>query len=96
MAPVEPLTLAWTAINRVSSQGSAFSQDQRITVYQALKAVTIDAARCLNLEEGIGSIRKGKSANFTLLEENPFKIDPMKIRDIKVDGVYYKGELYLN
>ncbi len=94
MAPVEPLTLAWTAINRVSSQGSAFSQDQRITVYQAMKAITIDAARCLNLEDGIGSIRQGKTANFTLLEENPFKIDPMKIKDIKVKGVYYNGELF--
>lgn len=96
MAPVEPLTLAWTAINRVSSQGSAFSQDQRITVYQAMRAITIDAARCLNLEKKLGSIGKGKTANFTLLEENPFKIDPMKIKDIKIDGVYYNGELYSN
>jgi len=92
MAPVEPLTLAWTAVNRVTSQGSEFSQDQRISVFDAMKAVTIDAARCLNLEKEIGSIKEGKVANFTILEKNPFKVDPMTIRDIQVTGVVYRGE----
>ncbi|MFL3654396.1 MAG: amidohydrolase, partial [Halioglobus sp.] len=40
MAPMEPLTLAWTAVNRVTSQGSKFSQDQRVDVYTALQAIT--------------------------------------------------------
>ena len=92
MAPVEPLTLAWTAVNRVTSQGSEFSQDQRISVFDAMKAVTIDAARCLNLEKEIGSIKEGKVANFTILEKNPFKVNPMTIKDIQVTGVVYRGE----
>ena len=60
MAPMEPLTLAWTAVNRVTSQGSRFSQDQRVDVYTALQAITINAARVLNLENEIGSIEVGK------------------------------------
>ena len=56
MAPMEPLTLAWTAVNRVTSQGSRFSQDQRVDVYTALQAITINAARVLNLETIIGPI----------------------------------------
>ena len=96
MAPVEPLTLAWTAINRQTSQGSKFSQDQKITVFDAIKAITINAARTLNLENEIGSIKKGKKANFTILKENPFTIDPVKIKDIKIQGVIYQGELHLN
>lgn len=96
MAPVEPLTLAWTAINRQTSQGSMFSQDQRISVYDAMKAVTIDAARTLNLENEIGSLKTGKIANFTILESNPFKVDPMDIKDINVKGVVYKGEYVEN
>ena len=92
MAPVEPLTLAWTAVNRVTSQGSAFSQDQRISVFDAMKAITLNAARCLDLEDQIGSIKEGKTANFTILMENPFKVDPMKIKDIKVQGVVFKGK----
>jgi len=96
MAPVEPLTLVWTAVNRITSKGSKFSQDQRITVYNALKAVTIDAARCLNLEQEIGTIKEGKMANFTLLKENPFKVNPLQIKDIEVTGVVYKGTLSKN
>jgi|TARA_B110001469_G_scaffold105203_1_gene104461 predicted amidohydrolase YtcJ len=92
MAPVEPLTLAWTAVNRVTSQGSKFSQDQRISVFDAMKAITITAARLLNLENEIGSIKVGKTANFTILKENPFKIDQMKIKDIGVKGVVYHGK----
>ncbi len=96
MAPVEPLTLAWTAINRETSQGSKFSQNQRISVFNAMKAVTIDAARTLNLENELGSLRKDKTANFTILEKNPFKINPMYIKDIQVKGVVYKGNYVEN
>ena len=96
MAPAEPLTLAWTAINRVTAEGSKFSQDQRIDVFTAMKAVTLNAARTLNQEEKIGSIKKGKVANFTILDENPFKIDTMKIKDIKVSAVVHKGKMVLN
>lgn len=92
MAPIEPLTLAWTAINRVTSQNSKFSQDQRIDAYLALKGITITAARTLNLENEIGSIKAGKMANFTILAENPLKIDPIKIKDIKVLGTIYRGK----
>jgi predicted amidohydrolase YtcJ len=91
MAPMEPLTLAWTAVNRVTSQGSKFSQDQRINVYTALQAITINAARVLNLENEIGSIEVGKTANFVLLDENPLKMEPMALKDIKVLGTVYRG-----
>lgn len=94
MAPVEPLTLAWTAVNRVSSGGNKYSQEQRISVYDALKAITIDAARTLNLEEKIGSIKAGKTANFTLLKENPFIYDKQKLKDIEIIGTVYRGKYF--
>ncbi len=92
MAPMEPLTLAWTAIIRITSQGSKFSQDQRIQRYDAMKAITIDAAKALDLDGEIGSIAPGKTANFTILANNPFTIDPMKIKDIKVHATVYRGK----
>ena len=96
MAPLEPLTLAWTAVNRMTSEHTLVSQDQRIDAYTAMRAITIDAARTLDLEKSIGSIEVGKRANFTLLEENPLKVKPMHIKDIKVLGVVYNGSLNLN
>ena len=96
MAPVEPLTLAWTAVNRETSEGNKYSQDQRITVFDAMKAITIDAARTLNLENEIGTLTPRKRANFTILNENPFKVEPMRIKDIKVDGIVYNGKYVSN
>ena len=96
MAPIEPLTLAWTAINRVTSNNNKVSQDQRVDTYTAMKAITISAARTLNLEGDIGSIEAGKTANFTILKKNPFKVDPMLIKDITVLATVYKGKLHVN
>jgi len=96
MAPAEPLTLAWTAINRVTSEGTEITQDQRIDVFTAMKAITITAAHTLMLEKEIGSIKVGKTSNFTILEENPFKVDPMHIKDIFVVGSIYHGKVHLN
>ena len=91
MAPMEPLTLAWTAINRVTSENNSLSQDQKISVYDAMKAITIDAARTLNLEKKIGSIAAGKRANLVILNENPFSVDPMEIKNIKVLATVFEG-----
>ncbi|MBE9539168.1 MAG: amidohydrolase [Proteobacteria bacterium] len=96
MAPLEPLTLAWTAINRITAEQTLVSQNQRIDVFTAMQAITINAARTLDLENTIGSITVGKTANFTLLDENPFKVEPMHIKDISVAGVVYRGRLDLN
>jgi hypothetical protein len=54
------------------------------------------AARTLKYEEHLGSIEKGKVANFTILEKNPFKIDKMKIKDIPVVAVVQKGKMVIN
>ncbi|VAW29462.1 Amidohydrolase domain protein, partial [hydrothermal vent metagenome] len=96
MAPAEPLTLAWTAINRVTSEGTEITQDQRIDVFTAMKAITITAAHTLELENEIGSIKIGKTSNFAILAENPFKIEKMHIKDIFVVGSIYHGRVHLN
>ncbi len=93
MAPMEPLTLAWTAVNRETSGLNKVSQKERITAYQAMQAITINAAHTLRLEDKIGSIVVGKTANFTLLEQNPLKVTPMQIKDIPVWGVVFEDQV---
>jgi hypothetical protein len=91
MAPIEPLTLAWVAVNRVTSENSKFSQEQGIDAYSAMKAITITAARTINLENRIGSIKEGKVANFVILSENPLQVNPISIKDVKVLETVFKG-----
>jgi hypothetical protein len=96
MAPMEPLTLAWTAVNRVTSENKMLSQDQKVAVFDAMKAITIDAARTLNLERQIGSIATGKRANFVILDRSPFVVDPMEIKNLKVLATIYNGQFNIN
>ncbi|MYH16760.1 MAG: amidohydrolase [Gammaproteobacteria bacterium] len=94
MAPAAPLTLAWVAVNRVTSEGSLMAPPERITVEQALRAVTIDAAFALRMEQEIGSIVAGKRADFTVLEAGPLEVAPMQVKDIPVWGTVFEGRPY--
>ncbi len=96
MAPAEPLLLAWVAATRIVASGKVMSPEERISVYDAMKGITITAARTFEMENVIGSIKEGKEATFTILRENPFKIEPEKLKDIPIVGVVYKGRFILN
>jgi predicted amidohydrolase YtcJ len=45
-------------------------------------------------EDRIGSIRAGKRADFAVLGEDPYAVDPMKLKDVPVWGVVFSGEPY--
>jgi len=93
MAPGQPLYLMWAGVNRVTNDGNVRAPEQRVSRLGALKAVTLDAAYSLRLDQDVGSIVPGKLANFTILADNPVTINPMKIRDIKVWGTVQEGRV---
>ncbi len=93
MAPGRPLFLMWAAVNRQTPSGRVAGPEQRVSVEVALKAVTIDAAYSLQLEGEIGSITPGKRANFTILEADPFAVEPIMIKDIGVWGTVLEGRV---
>jgi predicted amidohydrolase YtcJ len=94
MAPGQPLFLVWCAVNRRTPAGRVAGPDQRLSVEQALRAITLDAAYSLRLEKELGSIEPGKKATFTVLEQNPFEVDPMALRNIPVWGTVLEGRVF--
>jgi predicted amidohydrolase YtcJ len=94
MAPLSPLTLAWAAVNRVTVNGNLNAQTEVVTVEDAMKAITINAAWMMRKENEIGSIRAGKKADFVVLEESPFDVDPAKLKDIKIWGTVFEGKAF--
>jgi predicted amidohydrolase YtcJ len=84
VTPPDHLMAMWTAVNRLSRSGVVVGPAERISAMQALKAVTINAARQYFEEDSKGSIAVGKRADLVVLDRNPLTVEPMAIREIKV------------
>ena len=95
VTPVDPLFAMWTATARKTMSGRVLGENQRITVPQALHAVTLGAAYLLHQDDKKGSIKVGKLADFTVLDRNPLDVaSPDELRDIKVLGTVMGGKAF--
>ena len=94
MGPSDPLYLAWCAVNRVTPSGRVAGPEQRISVEEALRGVTIEAAYSWQKENELGSIAPGKIANFTIVEEDPLAVAPMRLKDVAVWGTVFEGKTF--
>ena len=66
--------------------------DQAVTVDDAIRAITIDAAYQLFADNIVGSLELGKQADLVILAKNPRTTPPAEIRNIKVIGTYVDGK----
>ena len=94
MGPSAPLHFVWCAVNRVTPSGRVAGPEQRIGVEDALRAVTIESAYSWRKENELGSIAPGKIANFTVLEQDPLTVEPMKLKDIPIWGTVFEGRMF--
>jgi len=93
-APVTPmghLHTMWCAVNRLTASGDVLGENERIPVENALHSVTLGAAWQLKLDHEIGSIEAGKLADFAVLAEDPYEVDPVRLKDIEVWGTVLGG-----
>lgn len=93
MAPAKPLQLIWAAVNRLTAEGQVMGPDQVTPLDRALRAMTIEAAYSIRLENEIGSITPGKLANFTVLEQSPYDVPPAQLKDMPVWGTVLEGRI---
>jgi predicted amidohydrolase YtcJ len=83
--PINPLLGIWAAMTR-----KGFSEE-RLTLEEALKTYTLDAA-CASFEEHVkGSIEVGKFADLTILSDDLSRISPEKIKDVIPEAVIING-----
>ena len=91
VTPLAPLFTAWCAINRRTASGLVLGEHERISLNDALYAITLGAAYTLKLDHVVGSIESGKFADFAVLEEDPFLVEPDQLKDIKIWGTVVDG-----
>jgi predicted amidohydrolase YtcJ len=92
VAGIDMLNVVWSAVNRVTTSGEKLGPEERITPFEALRAITADAAWQYYEENRKGTLEPGKLADMVVLTDDPLATDPMKIRDIKVLETIKEGE----
>jgi predicted amidohydrolase YtcJ len=93
VTPTNILDMISFAVNRISLQGDVYGADQAMTVYEALKAVTVNAAYQHFEEKEKGTLEVGKQADFVILSADPLITDKKKLRDIQVLKTINDGEV---
>ena len=94
VTPLGPLFTAWCAVNRKTASGRVLGTEERISVADALRTITLGAAYTLGLDSEIGSIEVGKSADFAVLEDDPTEIGGDKLADVRIWGTVQGGRIF--
>jgi len=90
VTPMRPLQAVWSMVNRQTYSGYVLGPEQRISVMDALRALTIDAAWQVFQDNDVGSLEPGKYADLVVLSGNPLD-NPMEMRDLQVDRTVVGG-----
>jgi predicted amidohydrolase YtcJ/heat shock protein HslJ len=91
VAPLDQMFMLWSAVNRISRAGTEIGPDQRVTPYEGLKTMTAWAAEQYGEEASKGTLEVGKLADLVILDQDPLKVAPMAIKDIKVVETIKEG-----
>jgi hypothetical protein len=96
VAPINPLAGIYAAVTRRTLDGKhpdGWIPDQKLTVPQAVHAYTMGSAYAESQDELKGSIEPGKLADFLVLSDDIFHMDPVQIENVHVDMAVSGGEI---
>ena len=93
-APIVPpdiMRLVSIAVNRRTRSDHLLGPDQRLTIQEALHAVTLGAAYQYFEEDTKGSITAGKQADLVILQRNPLTAAPAELEHIRALETFSRG-----
>ncbi len=96
VAPLNPIIGIYAAVTRRTldeKNPNGWIPEQKISVEDAIKCYTINNAYAAFEENIKGSIETGKLADLVVLSDDILKVDPVKIKDVKVDLTILNGEI---
>jgi len=91
VTPEEPLRNISVAVTRIAPSGRVLAPEERLTVEQAIRAQTIDAAWQLFADDVTGSLQVGKYADMAVLSADPRTVPPEQIADLEVRATFLAG-----
>lgn len=92
VSPIDQLFVVWSAVNRLSREGTIIGPDERVSPLQRSRQLPSTGAYMYKEEKIKGSLEVGKLADLVILDKNPLKVDPKAIKDIKVLETIKEGK----
>ncbi len=93
MAPIDPFYLAWIAQTREGIDGKRRAPEEQLSREKALRAITIEAAQVVGMNDVVGSLSSGKKADFIALDRNPFEVETGALKDMPINATIFEGEV---
>ena len=90
--PMETLYFAVTRQQLDGTPANGWYTDQALSVEEGLKAMTMTNAYGAFQEGAIGSLETGKRADFVVLDQDPTRVAPSTLKDIKVKMTWVDGK----
>jgi predicted amidohydrolase YtcJ len=90
--PFEGIEVALTRRHPGASEGERLSPDERVTLEDALRNYTLNAAYALNVDDRSGSLTVGKSADLIVVDRDVFKVRENEIAKTRVLVTLFAGE----
>ncbi|MEN6544006.1 amidohydrolase family protein [Parvibaculum sp.] len=94
VSEMDPLRLIDNAVNRSlwKEPGGVLNPAERVSVEDAIVALTRDAAWQCHSDHEIGTLEPGKFADFVVLDKDPRAVPPETIRSIRVLETWVSGK----
>ena len=91
--PPLPFANMKTAVTRTQRDDNrkVYGPEYRVSIDEAVKAYTINAAWQLRKDHMLGSLTENKKADLVILSRNPYKVDAFQLEDIEVIGTFLDG-----
>jgi predicted amidohydrolase YtcJ len=91
---LNPLFTAWCAVRRETASGRVLGEAERLSVPDALRAITLGAAYTIGMDHVAGSIESGKFADFAVLHDDPLDVPPERLAQMRVWGTILGGRVF--
>ena len=88
-----PLRSIHDLVNRLTASGAEFAPGERVSVEDAVRAYTYGSAYAVSKETKVGTLAAGMLADFAVLSDDIFAVDPTTIKDLTVQGTVIGGEI---
>ncbi|MET9259553.1 amidohydrolase [Amycolatopsis sp. NPDC004079] len=96
--PVSPSPHAWDGIQGLvtrrdptQQRPGALWEEQAITLQEAIAVFTLNGAKAMGVDDVTGSLTPGKSADFVVLDQNPFDVPAASLAETRAVETWFAG-----